>query len=210
MVNRALALGQRSAFLRIARAILGVEANADMAPLRAAINAIEAEGPSPAAEVSVDSFYHALRERDPVAAAHALANIPKEGNTGGFLRYPHAWYEGLLARLRQDTPTAHAAFMAARAETEKIVGAEPGNVGPLATLALIDAELGDKEKAIQEGKTACDMRPLAKDAVAGVLLITNLASIYASHRRERSRFGTVGNSEQTSMRAILWSAPSRS
>jgi TolB-like protein/Tfp pilus assembly protein PilF len=179
MVNRALALGQRSAFLRIARAILGVEANADMAPLRAAINAIEAEGPSPAAEVSVDSFYHAVRERDPVAAARALANIPKEGNTGGFLRYPHAWYEGLLAKLRQDTPTAHAAFMAARAETEKIVRAEPGNVAPLAMLALIDAELGDKEKAIQEGKTACDMRPLAKDAVAGVLLITNLACIYA-------------------------------
>jgi predicted Zn-dependent protease len=150
-----------------------------MAPLRAAINAIEAEGPSPAAEVSVDSFYHAVRERDPVAAARALANIPKEGNTGGFLRYPHAWYEGLLAKLRQDTPTAHAAFMAARAETEKIVRAEPGNVAPLAMLALIDAELGDKEKAIQEGKTACDMRPLAKDAVAGVLLITNLASIYA-------------------------------
>jgi TolB-like protein/Flp pilus assembly protein TadD len=179
MVNRALALGQRSAFLRIARASLGVEANADMAPLRAAINAIEAEGPSSAAEVSGNSFDHALRERDPVVATRALANIPKEGNTGGFLRYPHAWYEGLLAKLRQDTPTAHAAFMAARAETEKILRAEPGNVAPLAMLALIDAELGDKEKAIQEGKTACDMRPQAKDAVAGVLLITNLARIYA-------------------------------
>ncbi len=46
-------------------------------------------------------------------------------------------------------------------------------------LALIDAELGDKEKAIQEGRTACDMLPLAKDAIVGVLLITNLARIYA-------------------------------
>jgi hypothetical protein len=46
-------------------------------------------------------------------------------------------------------------------------------------LALIDAELGDKEKAIQEGRTACDILPLAKDAVAGVLLITNLSRIYA-------------------------------
>jgi hypothetical protein len=46
-------------------------------------------------------------------------------------------------------------------------------------LALIDAELGEKEKAIQEGRTACDMLPLAKDAVVGVALITNLASIYA-------------------------------
>ena len=46
-------------------------------------------------------------------------------------------------------------------------------------LALIDAKLGEKEKAIQEGRTACDMLPIAKDATDGVLLITNLASIYA-------------------------------
>src|SRR5262249_10932548 len=44
---------------------------------------------------------------------------------------------------------------------------------------LIDAELGDKEKAIQEGRTACDMLPPAKDAIDGVILITNLAQIYA-------------------------------
>jgi hypothetical protein len=43
----------------------------------------------------------------------------------------------------------------------------------------VDAELGDKEKAIQEGRTACDMLPLAKDAVVGVILTTNLARIYA-------------------------------
>ena len=46
-------------------------------------------------------------------------------------------------------------------------------------LALIDAELGDKGKAIQEGRTACDMLPPAKDAISGVLLISNLARIYA-------------------------------
>jgi Flp pilus assembly protein TadD len=69
--------------------------------------------------------------------------------------------------------------MAARAETEKLVLAQPENAKPLSVLALIDAELGDKEKAIQEGRTACDMLPLAKDAVVGVLLITNLARIYS-------------------------------
>ena len=46
-------------------------------------------------------------------------------------------------------------------------------------LALIDAELGEKEKAIQEGRTACDMIPVTKDAVDGVRLVTNLARIYA-------------------------------
>ena len=50
---------------------------------------------------------------------------------------------------------------------------------PLNPLALIDAELGHKEKAIQQGRTACDILPPAKDAVAGVALITYLAQIYA-------------------------------
>jgi len=69
--------------------------------------------------------------------------------------------------------------MAARAETEKLVRAQPGNVRPLSMLALIDAELGEKEKAIREGRSACDMLPTAKDAVESVQLITNLARIYA-------------------------------
>jgi hypothetical protein len=92
---------------------------------------------------------------------------------------PHSWHEGLLAKLRQDAPAAHAAFMAARAETEKLVRAQPENARPLSMLALVDAELGDKEKAIREGRTACDMLPVAKDAVDGVQVITNLACIYA-------------------------------
>ena len=93
--------------------------------------------------------------------------------------FPHAWYEGLLAKLRQDATAAHSAFTAARAETEKLVHAQPGNVKPLAVLALIDAELGDKEKAIREGRTACDMLPPTKNALDGVWLMTNLARIYA-------------------------------
>jgi hypothetical protein len=46
-------------------------------------------------------------------------------------------------------------------------------------LALIDAQLGEKEKAIQEGQAACDMLPPTKDALVGVELIINLARIYA-------------------------------
>jgi hypothetical protein len=106
--------------------------------------------------------------------------MPREGkidNNG--IPFPHTWYEGLLAKLRQDAAAAHSAFTAARAETEKLIRAQPGNVVPLAVLALIDAELGDKEKAIREGRTACDMLSPAKNALDGVWLMTNLARIYA-------------------------------
>jgi serine/threonine protein kinase/Tfp pilus assembly protein PilF len=182
MANRALALEPRSAFLRALPAVIGVEVDANMAPLRATLNAIEAERPASAAEVANISFQLALRERDADAAAHALANIPSEGKGTTYysdIPYPHAWFEGLLAKLRQDAPAAHSAFTAARAETEKLVRAQPGNDDPLEVLALIDAELGEKEKAIQEGRTACDMIPVSKDTLDGVGLITDLARIYA-------------------------------
>ena len=180
IVNRAQALQPRIAFLRALPALIGTEADANMAPSRAALNTIEAEGPTSAAEVANISFLLALRERDPVAAARALAKIPSGENVGQNTDpVPDAWHEGLLAKLRQGAPAANAAFMAARAETEKLVHAQPGNAKPLSMLALIDAELGEKEKAIREGRDACDILPVAKDAMDGVQLITNLARVYA-------------------------------
>src|SRR4029450_10985570 len=154
VANRALALEPRSIRFRILPALIALHARADMAPLRAVVNTIEAEGASSATEVALVSFQLGLEERDPAAAARALANIPSEGNVRGFFHYPRAWYEGLLAKLRQDVPGAHSAFTAARAEVEKIVRTQPGSVASLTVLAKIDAELGEKERAIQGGGTA--------------------------------------------------------
>src|SRR5439155_877992 len=136
---RALSLQPRNALLRTLPAWIGVDADANIAPLRATLNTIEAEGPVSATEVANISFQTALRERDPAAAARALANISNEGYMKeADYRVPHGWYEGLLAKLRQDAPAAHSAFMTARAETEKVVRAQPGNAQPLTALALID------------------------------------------------------------------------
>jgi len=178
---RLQALEPRSPILRAGRAFIGLEARADMASLRAVLNTIEGESSQSATEVADLSFRLALYERDPTKAARALANMPREGKIDliGSVPFPHTWYEGLLAKLRQDTAAAHSAFTAARAETEKLVHAQPENVTPLAVLALIDAELGDKEKAIREGRTACDILPPTKDALGGVWLMVNLARIYA-------------------------------
>ena len=179
MFDRIAELEPGNATVRTFRASIELYARADVAPLRAVLNTIEAEGPASAADVATLSFELALNERDPTAAARALANIPREGYTDpSSLPFPHAWFEGLLAELRQDVPAAQSAFTAARAETEKIVRAQPRNEKPLSVLALIDAHLGRKEKAIEEGRTACDILPVAKDAVDGVLLITNLARVY--------------------------------
>jgi serine/threonine protein kinase len=187
MYNRALALEPRNITFRIFPPSILVDAEANTAPLRAVINTIEAEGPSSAAEVAKASFQLALYERDPVAAARVLTNIPSQDDISVLnfrtrlnpMNFPHAGYEGLLAKLRQDVPGAHSAFTAARAEVEKIVGAHPGIPEPVRALARIDAELGQKEKAIQEGRTACDMESVEKEAAIGVSRITDLARIYA-------------------------------
>ena len=166
--------------VRTFRASIELLARADVAPLRAVINTIEAEGPASAADVSTLAFELALDERDPAAAARALANIPREGYTDpNSFPFPHAWFEGLLAELRGDAPAAQSAFAVARSETEKIVREQPENEKALSVLALIDAHLGQTAKAIQEGRAACDMLPIAKDAVDGVMLTSNLAKIYA-------------------------------
>ena len=106
--------------------------------------------------------------------------MPREGKSiiNG-VPFPHAWYEGLLAKLRQDVDGAHSAFTAARTETEKLVRAQSGNIGPQAVLALIDAELGDKEKAIREGRILCEMISPGKDGLDRPWLVGNLARIYA-------------------------------
>jgi len=179
MFDRIAELEPRNAAVRTYRASIKLYERAEMAPLRAVLNTIEAEGSASAAEVASLSFELALDERDPAAAARALANLPQEGYTdANSIPFPHAWFEGLLAKLQRDAPGAYSAFLVARSETDKIVRAQPKNEKPLSVLALIDAHLGQKEKAIQEGRTACDILPVAKDAVDGVLLITNLARVY--------------------------------
>ena len=166
--------------VRTYRASIELLARADVAPLRAVINTIEAEGSASAADVATLSFELALDERDSAAAARALANIPREGYTDpNSFPFPHAWFEGLLAELRQDALAAQSAFIVARFETEKIIREQPKNEKALSVLGLIDAHLGQTDKAIQEGRTACDILPIAKDAVDGVTLTSNFAKIYA-------------------------------
>jgi TolB-like protein/Tfp pilus assembly protein PilF len=180
MFDRIAQLEPGNPAVRTYRASIELLARADVTPLRAVINTIEAEGPASAADVATLAFELALDERDPAAAARALENIPREGYAdANSFPFPHAWLEGLVAELRGDALAAQSAFMLARSDAEKIVREQPKNAKPLSVLALIDAHLGQKDKAIQGGRAACEMLPIAKDAVDGVMLISNLARIYA-------------------------------
>ena len=56
---------------------------------------------------------------------------------------------------------------------------QPDFAAALSLLGMIDAGLGRKEEALREGRRACELLPISKDAIDGVGLAVYLAQIYA-------------------------------
>jgi tetratricopeptide (TPR) repeat protein len=92
---------------------------------------------------------------------------------------PKVWFEALIAHAQQEREQARAAFASARAILQAASEKEPGDPARLSAIARIDAALGRKDDAIREAKEALALRPLAKDAMDGPMLATNLALVYA-------------------------------
>jgi serine/threonine-protein kinase len=67
----------------------------------------------------------------------------------------------------KDEARARIAFEAARAQQEKIVQAQPDYGPALCVLAMIDAALGHKDQALEEGRRAIALVPLEKDVNTG-------------------------------------------
>ncbi len=162
---------------RMYRAQVALNWQADIKPYEIMLAVLLAEDPSVAPEAD-DPFY-ALCERTAVAAARVLRNHPRDGVENHKVNYPHAYWEGVVARWQGDLGKAQVAFTAARAKVEKIVEKQPDFAGALSLLGMIDAGLGRKEEALREGRRACELLPISKDAVDGVCLAVNLAQIYA-------------------------------
>ena len=77
--------------------------------------------------------------------------------------------------MTKDEARAHAAFEAARTQQEKIVQAQPDYGPALCVLAMIDAGLGRKEQALEEGRRAIALTPLEKDVNTGSHVIQYFA-----------------------------------
>src|SRR5262245_12814762 len=67
----------------------------------------------------------------------------------------------------KDEARARTAFEAARAQQEKIVQTQPDYGPTLCVLALIDAALGRKDLALEEGRRAIALMPTEKDVNNG-------------------------------------------
>lgn len=126
-------------------------------------------------------FECARLERDHVAVSQALALIPSEGMrlSTNFV-FPREWFAARAAHASGDAAKARDTFIAARAIAENIVRSQPEDAPGWSLLGRIDAALGRKQEAIAEGRRACELLPISKDAWAGVYYVKDLAVIYAA------------------------------
>jgi len=140
----------------------------DTRRLRQTIDAILAQGSGAIVSAADIWFFCALAERDPAAAERALVALGDNQcwNEGAII-LSHSFGEGLLARMTKDETRARTAFEVARARQEKLVQAQPDYGPPLCVLGLIDAALGRKDLALDEGRRAIALTPVEKDVNNG-------------------------------------------
>jgi TolB-like protein/DNA-binding winged helix-turn-helix (wHTH) protein/Tfp pilus assembly protein PilF len=177
--DRLLSIESNDAPSKITRAAAELDWKADAHPLHQAVDEVRAKHPAAVQSIAAGWLGYALAERDPAAAADALAALGENSLGPTTLRYSPRFLTGLIARMTKDDAKARAAFTAARAEQENLVRADPDDAGALSVLGLIDAALGRKEEALREGRRAVELLPVEKDAINGTRMIASLANIAA-------------------------------
>ena len=167
-LDRALAIVPDNVETRAGRGEFYVCWKADTRPLHQTIDAILAQGPGAIASAADIWFFCALAERDPAAAERALLALGDNPCWGdSTITLSRSFGEGLLARMTKDEARARTAFEAARAQQEKIVQAQPDYGPTLCVLGLIDAALGRKDLALDEGRRAIALTPVEIDVING-------------------------------------------
>jgi len=163
-------------------AFVELDSKADTRPLHEVTDSIRDKNPAALSSIADNWLLCAFAERDAGSARNALITLGENSAPLGPIadvRFNRPFIEGIIATIAKDDARAHAAFTAARAEQEKIIQAQP-NYGPaLCALALSDAALAQKERALREGRRAVELCPIEKDAFQGVAMVKYLALIAA-------------------------------
>ncbi len=175
-LDRVLAIMPDNVETRATRGEYYIYWKADTRPLQQTIDAILAQGSGAIVSAAPSWFVCALAERDPAAAERALVALGDNPCWGeGTIILSHSFGEGLLARMTKDEAKARTAFEAARAQQEKIVQAQPDYGPKLCILAMIDAALGRKDLALEEGRRAIALTPMEKDTINGSYVLQYFA-----------------------------------
>jgi len=152
---------------QLARAFVELDWKADTGKLHQLIDSIRSKNPSTLPSIADTWLLCALMERDTATAENALNALGETALSDDVMQFSRPFVEGLIARMTNDEQKAHSAFIAARAEQQKIVDAQPDYGPALCVLGLIDAALGRKDEALQEGRRAVELVPIEEDAITG-------------------------------------------
>jgi TolB-like protein len=179
VIDRALAIMPQHAPTRISHALISYARLGDTRPLHDTIAAIMAADKSAGPQLAQYWFWMGLFERDLVTLEQAIAVMPAEGMAADTARFPRAWCEAVAAKWKGDVSTAHSKLVQARQEVAENIRQQPDFPVMRSVLGVIDANLGRKDLAIDEGKQAVELLPLSKDSLNGFNAIRYLAIIYA-------------------------------
>jgi len=167
IMDRIVALHPERRPGRIFRASIEVYRRADTGPWRAEIEKILTNEPGSEKDpfVTGQRYTLALYDRDWDTASRLAPVLAQKNSLEWSLpQLGRDFWVGLLARLEGDETSARAAFMRARAQQEEEIRGHPDDVSLLADLGLIDAGLGRKEEALNEGRRAMELGSSVKDS----------------------------------------------
>ena len=168
----------KSGALSIDRALGQLEASGDMTRFRAAVAALKDANQLDDSDVAFSEILIAVWSHDAARIARLISGKHEQVSFNG-INYPDDFFMALAARMRGDDIVARAAFAKARPEMEKTVQAGPTDGPALSILAIIDAGLGDKGKATEEAKRACDLSSYKTNNLDATTVHANLAAVYA-------------------------------
>jgi serine/threonine-protein kinase len=177
--QRLLALGPDSINAKIQVGYVQFWAKGTTEQLKAEMASVPA-GKDPDGAVTSCWIDASLIDRDPIAAERTLLGSHLETFsyfTG--VDTPRSFFAAEIALLRGDDATARREFEHARDLFASLVKETPNAPERHAFFGLVCAFLGDKERAISEGKRAVELRPESVDALDGTVLNAILAMIYA-------------------------------
>ncbi len=206
IVDRILAIEPNDVERRTWRAFVDLNWKADTKPLHQLIDSVRATTPDALPRIAEEWLICALAEHDAAAAASALTILGENRLGNELIKYSRHFVEGLIARMAKDDVKAHAAFDAARAEQEKLVGAHPDDAGALCVLGLIDAALGRKEEALREGRRAVELLPIEKDPRQGPRVLVCFGNDRRLGRRQQSRVRPTRQRHALFHLSAVWSA----
>jgi tetratricopeptide (TPR) repeat protein len=110
-------------------------------------------------------------------AAESLPDEKLAGYPGGL--WKKYYFTGFALRALHDEAGARAAFLKAKNAAEEQMRRSPDDAKLHIQLAVVLAQLGEKEQALAEAQRATELLPESKDAFGGPEITAGVAEVYA-------------------------------